>query len=186
MIFKLIFFWLRRWTLEIPLLSFCSIHWIFYLSFPFGDWAHLVNFGFILFFQFYNFHLFLHIFCLFDENFFCSPICVNHVYNFHGIFMIAALKSCHNSRSVSSQCWHLSIIFHIQLEIFSLGGTNEFSLFPRYDGYNIKIHWILFKSSVLVDFLWHCTSGKKGSIALLLLERGKSSGFPIGILWCLW
>lgn len=56
-------------------------------------------------------------------------------------------------RSVSSQCWHLSIIFHIQLEIFSLGGTNEFSLFPRYDGYNIKIHWILFKSSVLVDFL---------------------------------
>lgn len=42
------------------------------------------------------------------------------------------------------------------LVIGTLGYNNTFLLYTEHLGYYIMTHWILFKSSVLADLLWHC------------------------------
>ena len=41
--------------------------------------------------------------------------------------------------------------------------------------------WVLFKASVLVGFLWHCSS--RGNTAPLLPGRGRSPGSPLDLSW---
>lgn len=64
--------------------------------------------------------------------------------------------------SVLSWCWHLLIVFLIQIDIFLVVGmVSTFLLCPEHFGYYIRRLWILFKSSVLTDLLWHCIGQRR-------------------------
>lgn len=54
---------------------------------------------------------------------------------------------------------------------------------PEHFGYSVMRGWVLFKLSVLIEFLWYHAGRGSGGTTSLLLCRGRSPASPLGLCW---
>lgn len=88
-----------------------------------------------------------------------------------------------SSISVSSQGWHVSIVFFSFKLWFSwsLACQVIFQLYLGHLGNYVIRLWVLLKL-VLTDFFWHCVTGSRDA-TLLLPGKSRSPGSPLCLQW---